>query len=65
MRATRLSYTSIPALADKIYFRHKYSDILERMGRDGNPFLIVTTETSFRNQKGDLLCITRAGSIRR
>ncbi len=54
-----------PSIGDKIYFQHKYSDIRERVGRDGKPFLIITNETSYKNQKGELLCITRASSIRR
>ena len=54
-----------PSIGDKILYRHRYSDIRERVGRDGSPFLIVTRETSFRNQRGELLCITRASTIRR
>ena len=54
-----------PSIGDKIYYQHKYADIRERTGRDGSPFLIVTRETSFRNQKRNLLCITRASTIRR
>ena len=54
-----------PSIGDKIYFQNRYADIRERVGRDGSPFLIVTRETNFRNQKGNLLCITRASTIRR
>ena len=54
-----------PSIGDKIFFQNKYSDIRERVGRDGKPFLIVTTETTYRNQKEEVLCITRASSIRR
>ena len=54
-----------PSIGDKVYFRNKYADIRERLGRDGSPFLIVTRETTFHNQKGEVLCITRASSIRR
>ena len=54
-----------PNLGDKIYFQNRYSDIRERVGREGNPFLIVTVETSYRNQRDELLCITRQSSIRR
>ena len=54
-----------PSIGDKVYFQHKYADIRERIGRDGNPFLIVARETAYRNQKGELLCITRASTIRR
>ena len=42
-----------------------YSDIRERVGRDGKPFLIITRETTFKNQNDAILCITRASTIRR
>jgi hypothetical protein len=54
-----------PSIWDKVYYQHNYSDITERLGRDGNPFLIVTIQTRFHNQRGELLCITRYSSIRR
>ena len=54
-----------PSIGDKIFFQNKYSDIRERIGRDGKPFLILTRETTFKNQDGQVLCITRASSIRR
>ena len=54
-----------PSIGDKIFFQNKYSDIRERVGRDGKPFLIVTTETTYRNQKEEVLGSTRASSIRR
>jgi hypothetical protein len=54
-----------PNVGDKIYFQNRYSDIRERSGRDGRAFLIIAVETSFTNQKGELLCITRQSSIRR
>ena len=54
-----------PSIGDKIFFQHRYSDIRERVGRDGKPFLIVTNETTYKNQKDEVLCITRASSIRR
>ena len=54
-----------PSIGDKIHYQHRYADIRERTGRDGNSFLIVTRETTFRNQKEELLCITRASTIRR
>ncbi len=54
-----------PGIGDKLYFQNRYSDIRERAGRDGQPFLIITVETTFKNQDGDLLCITRASQIRR
>lgn len=54
-----------PSIGDKIFFQHKYSDIRERVGREGKPFLIVTNETTYTNQNNEVLCITRASSIRR
>ena len=54
-----------PSIGDTVYFQNRYSDIRERAGRDGQPFLIVTTETTYKNQNDELLCITRASGIRR
>ena len=54
-----------PSIGDKIYYQKRYQEIQERVGRNGNPYLIVTKETTFRNQKGDVLCINRASIIRR
>jgi hypothetical protein len=54
-----------PSIGDKIFFQNRYSDIRERVGRDGRPFLIITRETTYKNQDAALLCITRASSIRR
>ena len=54
-----------PSLGDKIFFQNRYSDIRERAGREGRAFLIITIETNYKNQQGDLLCITRASTIRR
>ncbi|MFC1935756.1 MaoC family dehydratase N-terminal domain-containing protein, partial [Chloroflexota bacterium] len=54
-----------PSLGDRIYSQGRYSKIVEHMGRDGSPFIVMTTETTFYNQRGDRLCITRGNSIRR
>ena len=54
-----------PSIGDKIFSQNRYSDIRERSGRDGQAFLIITTETTFKNQNGEVLCITRASTIRR
>ena len=54
-----------PSIGDKIFFQNKYSDIRERIGRDGKPFLIITRETTFKNQNDAVLCITRASTNRR
>ena len=54
-----------PSIGDKVFFQNKYSDIRERVGRDGKPFLIITRETKYWNQQDEVLCITRASTIRR
>ncbi|MFN3974953.1 MAG: hypothetical protein ACK4K2_06770, partial [Dehalococcoidia bacterium] len=54
-----------PSIGDKIRYQSSYKDIQGHVGRDGTPFLTVVTETRYWNQKGELLCITRAASIRR
>jgi acyl dehydratase len=41
----------------------KISDINEREGRMG-PMLIVSTETTYKNQAGQTVCIMRGGFIR-
>ena len=54
-----------PSMGDQVYSQARYADIVEREQRDGSPMLVITTETRYYNQRGDLLCITRASSIRR
>jgi acyl dehydratase len=54
-----------PTLGDRIYSQARYADIKERVGREGAPMLIVTTETTYTNQNGEVLCILRASGIRR
>ena len=54
-----------PKLGDRIFSQPKYADIQERAGKDGSHMLIVTTETVYTNQDGDVLCILRASQIRR
>ena len=54
-----------PTLGDRIYSQARYADIKERVGREGNPMLIVTTETTYTNQNGEVLCVLRASGIRR
>jgi hypothetical protein len=54
-----------PSLGDKIYFQASWKNIVEHVGKDGSPFLVVTRETKFWNQKGEVLCITRGSNIRR
>ncbi|MBI4339766.1 MAG: MaoC family dehydratase N-terminal domain-containing protein [Chloroflexi bacterium] len=54
-----------PIMGDRVYSQNKYANIIERVGRDGSHMLIVTTETSHWNQRGELLYINRGSSIRR
>ena len=54
-----------PKLGDRIFSQAKYSDIKERVAKDGARMLIVTTETVYTNQNDEVLCILRASSIRR
>jgi hypothetical protein len=54
-----------PKLGDHILSQAKYADIKGRVTKDGTPMLVVTTETTYSNQNGDVLCILRASTIRR
>ena len=54
-----------PKLGDRIFSQARYSDIKERVGKDGSRMLIVTTETVYTNQNDEVLCILRASTIRR
>jgi acyl dehydratase len=54
-----------PTLGDRIFSQAKIADIRERVGRDGSHMLIITTETTFTNQDGEVLCIQRASTLRR
>jgi hypothetical protein len=54
-----------PKLGDHIYSQARYSDIKGRITKDGTPMLVVTTENTFTNQSGEVLCVLRQSSIRR
>jgi acyl dehydratase len=54
-----------PTLGDRIFSQAKYADIKERVTRDGTQMLIVTVQTTYTNQKGEVLCVLRASTIRR
>jgi hypothetical protein len=54
-----------PKLGDRIFSQARWKDIKERVTKDGARMLIVTTETTYTNQDGEVLCILRASSIRR
>ena len=54
-----------PKLGDRVFSQARYADIRERVAKDGARMLIVTTETVYTNQNGEVLCILRASQIRR
>jgi len=54
-----------PKLGDRVFSQAKYADIRERVAKDGARMLIVTTETVYTNQNGEVLCVLRASQIRR
>jgi len=54
-----------PKLGDRVFSQAKFADIRERVAKDGARMLIVTTETVYTNQNGEVLCILRASQIRR
>ena len=54
-----------PKLGDRIFSQARWSDIKERIAKDGTHMLIVTIETTYTNQDGEVLCILRASTIRR
>ena len=54
-----------PALGDRIFSQAKYADIVERVGKDGKPFLIVITEITYTDHNGAELCVVRQSRLRR
>ena len=54
-----------PTLGDRIFSQARIADVKERVGRDSNPMLIITTETTYTDQDGEALCTLRASTIRR
>jgi acyl dehydratase len=54
-----------PMLGDRIFSQARYADIREHATKDGSPMLVITTETTYTNQDGDVLCVLRASTIRR
>ena len=54
-----------PKLGDHIFSQAKYADVKGRVTKDGTPMLVITTETTYTNQDGDVLCILSASTIRR
>jgi len=54
-----------PKLGDRIFSQARYYDIKERVTKDGEHMLVVTTENIYTNQNDEVLCILRASLIRR
>ena len=60
---TDYEYLDDVCAGDTITATMKISDIAEREGRLG-PMLVVSTETTYKNQAGKTVCILRGGFIR-
>ncbi len=54
-----------PVLGDRVFSQAKYADIRGRITKEGNPMLVVTTQTTYTDQDEALLCILSASTIRR
>lgn len=50
-------------LGDRLYVRTRVADIQEKTGRSG-PFALVTMQRTFRNQRGELVAISKQSTIR-
>jgi len=60
-----LEVYAYPKLGDRIFFQTRYADIQEKLGSNGQPFLLITRETRFWNQDDQTLLILRALGIER
>ncbi|MEX0684260.1 MAG: MaoC family dehydratase N-terminal domain-containing protein [Dehalococcoidia bacterium] len=60
---TDIEYLAEVCSGDKLVASTKLSDLAEREGKMG-PMLIVSTETAFRNEKGQSVAIQRGQAIR-
>jgi acyl dehydratase len=60
---TDIEYKQEVCAGDKLTATTKISDLTEREGKIG-PMLIVETETTFRNEKNDVVAIQRGTAIR-
>lgn len=60
---TDIEYFADVCSGDALTATSKISDLTEREGRMG-PMLIVSQETTFRNQDGDIVAIMRGAAIR-
>lgn len=60
---TDIDYYADVCAGDTLTATTKLSDLVEREGKMG-PMLIVSTETNFRNEKGDIVAVQRGQAIR-
>jgi hypothetical protein len=60
---TDIEYLQDVCAGDRLTATTKLSDLAEREGRMG-PMLIVSTETTFRNERGEAVAIQRGTAIR-
>lgn len=60
---TDVEYFDDICSGDALTATSKITDIVEREGKMG-PMLIISTETTYRNQDGNVVAISRGGAIR-
>jgi acyl dehydratase len=48
-----------PKLGDRIFFQSEVKDIQAKVGRRGDPFLLITQETRYWNQDNEEICVIR------
>ncbi len=60
---TDIEYLDDVCAGDRLTATSKISDLTEREGKLG-PMLIVSTETTYKNQDGKVVAIMRGGAIR-
>jgi len=60
-----IEFFALPMLGDKIFYQSEWIDVVEKRGRDGRAFLLVTSETSYWNQDDQMLLKIRGLGIER
>ncbi len=60
-----VEFFALPRLGDKIFYQSEWIDVVEKHGRDGRAFLLVTSETSYWNQDDQMLLKIRGLGIER
>jgi len=54
-----IEFYRYPKIGDRIFSQAHYADIQEKIGRDGETFLLTTTEIRYWNQDDETLLIAR------